>query len=142
MARPGDALFRDGKPVPVAEVRAMVDDDSTATRIDGPQPRSSGWQKARDRKIKGKRFRPSHLQWMKCVACFKPLWDLALQLEAIIEATAHGRAGRRREYKVIDALLFEIHGLELRHLPASERQLRRRGLLAHIHASSRSRLPG
>ena len=45
---------------------------------------------------------------MKCVACFKPLWDLALQLEAIIEATAHGRAGRRREYKVIDALLFEI----------------------------------
>ena len=108
MARPSDALFSDGNPVPVAEVKAMVDDATTATRIDGPQPRSSGWQKARDRKIKGQRFRPSHLQWMKCVACFKPLWDLALQLEAIIEATAHGRAGRRREYKVIDALLFEI----------------------------------
>ena len=108
MARPGDVLFFDGKPVSVAEVKAMVDDDSTEKRTDGPQTKSSGWQKASDRKVKGKRFRPSHLQWMKCVACFKPLWDLALQLEAIIEATERGRAGRKREYKVIDALIFEV----------------------------------
>ena len=108
MARPGDVLFRDGRPVPVRDVKAVVDDDSTEDRIDGPQPKSSGWQKASDRKIQGKHFRPSVLQWMKCVACFRPLWALALQLEAIIEATERGRAGRRRQYKVIDVLLFEI----------------------------------
>ena len=108
MSRPGDELFADGLPVPVAKVEAMVGDDSTATRIDGPQPGSPGWKKASNRKIKGKRFRPSALQSMECIACFKPLWDLALQLEAIIEATEHGRAGRKREYKMIDALIFEI----------------------------------
>ena len=108
MARPSDGLFSDAKPVAVAEVKAMVDDDSTTDRIDGPQSKSSGWQKASDRKIKGKRFRPSHLQWMECIACFRPLWDLALQLEAVLEATVRGRAGRRREYKVIDVFIFEI----------------------------------
>ena len=108
MARPGDLLFRDLKPVSVRAVESIVDDDSIEDRVDGPQSKKSGWKKASDRKVKGKRFRTSHLQWMECIACFRPLWDLALQLEAILEATVRGRAGRRRQYKVIDVLLFEI----------------------------------
>ncbi len=50
---------------------------------------------------------------MECVACFKPLWDLALQLESIIEATERGRCGRKRAYKVIDVLLFEVIAWEV-----------------------------
>ena len=51
---------------------------------------------------------------MTIVACFEPLWTLAAQLEAIIDASSTRRARREREYSVFEALLFEVLAWTLR----------------------------
>ena len=46
------------------------------------------------------------------MACFKPLWELAWQLESIMAATERANnptnVGRNREYSAFDGLLFEV----------------------------------
>jgi hypothetical protein len=114
-------LFKKLEPVAVAEVKAIVGDDSQAERLDGPKSdkgkrkrrKRTGSRttprKAKPKKVKGTKFRPSDQQWLEAIACFKPLWDLALQLEAIIETPARGRRrGRNREYTPFEAIFFEV----------------------------------
>ena len=125
MASSRPRLFEGLDPVPVAEVHSIVGDDSTTKRKDGPkakrarrarpdnktaQPKTP--RKASPKKVKGRRFRPSEMQVLQAVACFKPLWELAWQLESVMVATerVHNptNVGRNREYSAFDGLLFEV----------------------------------
>ena len=135
MASERPVLFEGLEPVAVAVVKARVGDDSTAERIDGPKPdgrsskkrpgrpRGGGGgrvtakkpaKKAKDKSsngggVKGKKYRPSDVQWLATVACFRPLWELALSYDALIDAPSdRRRPGWPRTYGTFDVLLFEV----------------------------------
>ena len=117
-------LFEGLQPVAVEEVASRVGDDSVAERLDGPKPKSAKRKtrrkkskgdrttpkKAAPKKVKGKKFRPSDPQWLKLVACLKPLWDLGLQFEALIAPPPGRRLSgeANRKYRTPDVLLFEV----------------------------------
>ena len=118
-------LFKDYESVPVTVIDAVVDDDSTVERLDGPKPkgRSSkkGARKGRRRtgprvtpkkapkKVKGTKYRPSDLKWLEAIACFKPIWEIALQFDALIDVPLdRTQPGTERSYKTFDVLLFEV----------------------------------
>ncbi len=122
-------LFEDLEPVPVTEVDSVVGDDSTERRKDGPKAAGGAKQhrrrrrsrkskrqttprKASPKKVKGRRFRPSEMQELQAVACFKPLWEQAWLLESEMVATERENnptnVGRNREYSAFDGLLFEV----------------------------------
>ena len=120
-------LFQDMQPMAVDEVAAIVGDESTAERLDGPQPKSAKRKgrrrkkgergrttpkKAAPKKVKGEKFRPSDRQWLQLVACFKPLLQLGLQFEELIDPPSCRlrRGGRPRKYRTPDVLLFEVAG--------------------------------
>ena len=120
-------LFEGLAPVSVAEVNSIVGDDSTEQRKDGPaagrakqhrrrrRTKKTGDRtpprKASPKKVKGRRFRPSEMQELQAVACFKPLWEQAWLLESVMVATERAsnptNVGRNREYSAFDGLLFE-----------------------------------
>lgn len=118
-------LFEGLKPEPVVDVAAAVGDNSTATRRDGPKRgRISRSGRSRNKRVQGSRAALSDMQWLELVACFGPLWELALQLESLIDAsTAPRRAGRSRKYKVFDMLLFEVLTWTLRSYERVEQNL-------------------
>ena len=117
-------LFGDYKPVPVTNIDDVAGDDSTAERKDGPRPASGRRRSRRSAKgrttpkksspksVEGDKIDPSDLQWMEAVACFRPLWELALQVQAIMDATDRAtrksEAGREREYGAFDAMFVEV----------------------------------
>lgn len=121
---PRRVLFGDYKPVPVADIDDAVGDDSTAERKDGPKPapgkrrrrkdghRRTAPRKPSPKKVRGDKIDPSDLQWMEAVACLRPLWDLALQVQAIMEATdtatRKSEAGRRRGYNAFEAMFIDV----------------------------------
>ena len=121
---PRRVLFGDHKPVPVAEIDDVVGDDSTTERKDGPKPASGKRRRRKDghgrtaprksspKKVEGDKIDPSDLQWMEAVACLRPMWELALQMQAIMEATdtatRKSEAGRRRGYGAFDAMFIDV----------------------------------
>ena len=116
-------LFEGLQPVAVEDVAAVIGDDSTAERLDGPKPpkrrasrrrKRSGSRttpkKATPKRVKGQKFRPSDRQWLQLVACFRPLLELGLRFEELIDPPSRRvrRGGRPREYRAVDVLLFEV----------------------------------
>ncbi len=121
---PRRVLFGDYEPVPVAKIDDVAGDDSTAERKDGPKPASgkrrrrknahgrTAPKKSSPKKVEGDKIDPSDLQWMEAVACLRPLWELALQMQAIMEATdtatRKNEAGRRRGYGAFEAMFIDV----------------------------------
>ncbi len=122
-------LFEGLQPVAVEDLAAVVDDDSTAERLDGPNPsnkrrrrrprrgrKGDGGRatpkKAAPKRVLGEKFRPSDRQWLQLVACFRPLLMLGLQFEELIDPPSRRRlrGGRPRKYSTLDVLLFEVAG--------------------------------
>ncbi len=104
-----DTLFKDYEAVLLEDIDIILDDRSTGTRLDGPSPKSntSGSNSTRD--TTGPRLSMSILELLELLASFGPLWQLCDQVEALIDAThIPRRAGRNREYRVIEALLFGV----------------------------------
>ena len=130
MASSRPRLFKDLDPVPVAEVHSIVGDDTTAKRKDGPKgstkrhsktkaghamrnksnSKAKGPSKAKGlKKVTGPKFRPSDMAWLKLVACFRPMWELALQFDALIEASKPLRApGAKRKYRTFEAMFLDV----------------------------------
>ena len=118
---PSGRIFEGLEPVPVAQIGDIFRDDSTAPhtgssrRRKGPgnakrgprghtQPRGP-----RLTKVSGARFRPSDLQWLKALVCFVPMWELALQYDALIDAARPPRQrGRKRSCRAFEALLLDV----------------------------------
>ena len=64
------------------------------------------------------------MQWLEVVACLGPLWELAFQLQSLMETTTDTRrAGRPREAQVFDMLLFEVLAWALRSYEAVQKNL-------------------
>lgn len=98
MAGRPTTLFLDGKPMKVADVRKLVLDKERETK-----------KKKRYRKVKSRPLRRSYMQILEFAACMRPLLQAAAFLQGLIDAPRQaGHAGRPCEYKVIDAILFEL----------------------------------
>ena len=55
------------------------------------------------------KFRTSDPQWLKLVACFRPLWELALQFDALIEASKPLRCpGAKRKCRTFDVIFLDV----------------------------------
>lgn len=121
MANSRPRLFEDLEPVPVAQIGDVFRDDSTTPRKGssrrhkgpaktrtGPQSRAQP-RKPRLTKVSGPRYRPSDLQWLKALVCFVPMWELALQYDALIDAARPPRQrGRKRSCRTFEALLLDV----------------------------------
>ena len=60
-------------------------------------------------KVTGPKFRPSDMAWLKLVACFRPMWELSLQFDALIEASKPLRApGAKRKYRTFEAMFLDV----------------------------------
>ena len=121
-------LFEGLQPVAVEDLAAVVGDDSTAERLDGPKSSkktaggpdaaagvmAGGPRRRRPspKRVLGQKFRPSDRQWLQLVACFRPLLMLGLQFEELIDPPSRRmrRGGRPRKYSTLDVLLFEVAG--------------------------------
>ncbi len=101
------ALFGDGRPVRVADLDAVVGDDAVARRVDGPGTCAASGRSGGLRLVTGSRFGPSDWEWLELLVCFEPLWELSLQYDAILDASAAKRSGRRREYTTFEAVLLD-----------------------------------
>ena len=70
------------------------------------------------KKVKGERFRCSDLEWLRMVVCFRPMWELALQFDALIEGPVPVRKrGNKRKCRTFEAILLDVvawryHGYE------------------------------
>ena len=106
-------------------VRQLRAEWGTAKRKDGPKGSTkrrsktkaghatrnkTGTSKAKGlKKVKGPKFRPSDMAWLKLVACFRPMWELSLQFDALIEASKPLRApGAKRKYRTFEAMFLDV----------------------------------
>ena len=124
MASSRPCLFANLDPVSVAEVNSKVGDNSTAKRGARRKHRKGNKAPAAPTgsssddtnnntysltKVQGPKFRPSDLQWLKLVVCCLPLWELALQFDALIEASKPLRSpGAKRKYRSFEAILLDV----------------------------------
>ena len=122
MASTRRPLFEDLEPVPVAEISSIFRGKSPSSRSKGSAGRRKGHGKAQRSsqgraqpgkpqlvKVSGPRFRPSDLQWLKALVCFVPMWELALQYDALIDAARPLRQrGRKRSCRTFEALLLDV----------------------------------
>lgn len=115
MASSRRPLFEDLEPVPVSEISSIFQSTSPSSRRKGPRKaqRSSGGRaqprKPRLAKVSGPRFRPSDLQWLRALVCFVPMWELALQYDALIDAARPPwQRGRKRSCRAFEALLLDV----------------------------------
>ena len=117
-------LFDNLDPASFGAVAADVADSSAAPRRDGPKPPGASRSgMSRRKKIKGKRSGLSDLQFLELMVCFKPLWDLAVQLDALT-APPPRTSGRKRVWRAFDMLLFEVLAWSLGSYEAVERNLK------------------
>ena len=59
-------------------------------------------------KTKGKKFRCTDLEWLKLVACFRPLWESSLIMDALIDHGMPLRSrGRERECRTFESWLLD-----------------------------------
>lgn len=122
MASSRRPLFENLEPVPVAELNATFQGKRSSSRSKrsarrrkgpGKVQRSSGGRvqprKSRLVTVSGPRFRPSDPQWLKTLVCFVPMWELALQYDALIDAAQPPRQrGRKRNCRTFEALLLDV----------------------------------
>ena len=139
-ARPA-ALFADGQPVPVAGLDAAVGDDGVPERVDGPCEGPRPGRRGSLRVVNGSRARFSDLQWLEMLVRFEPLWDLALEFDAILDAAAANRAGRRREYTTFAVVLFEVAAWTFGSYQRTEANLSDRRLWAALRAAAEAAYP-
>lgn len=122
MASSRPRLFENLEPVPVAELNSIFRGKRPSSRSkgsagrrksSGKSPRGTQGQ-ARSSKprlvtVSGPRFRPSDPQWLKALVCFVPMWELALQYDALIDAARPPRQrGRKRSCRTFEALLLDV----------------------------------
>ena len=115
-------LFKDLEPVAVADVGAVFRGGKSNKQRERPNRRRKGTGKAqrysqgrpqpkepRLTMVSGPKFRPSDLQWLKALVCFRSMWELALQYDALIDAARPPRQrGRKRKCRAFEALLLDV----------------------------------
>ena len=55
----------------------------------------------------------THQQWLEAIACFKPLWDVARQVDSLLAAQASDQHGRAPKHSAFETLLFEVAAWQL-----------------------------
>lgn len=138
MASTRRPLFKDLEPVAVADVSAVFRGGKSNKRRKRPNRRRKGPDRAQrysqgraqPRKprltmVSGTRFRPSDLQWLKALVCFRPMWELVLQYDSLIDAARLLRQrGRKRKCRTFGGVAAGCLRVALRNLRAGSRQSR------------------
>ena len=90
--------FTDGAPV-------LASDIGTAQKVKTEIPGAASGSKS-VRLVRGEPLSWSKLEQLKVVACYRPLWELAFELELLCPADS-GRS-RKRDHSVFDWLLLHV----------------------------------
>ena len=103
-------LFRDWEPVPV-DGRDSADRDESPPEDQGNVTSITDRVKSRGRKTTGTTPEASDQEMLEVVVCFKPLWEMAFEIEeAMSGQPGRSRVGRPREYHAFCGLLVECAG--------------------------------
>ena len=71
------------------------------------------WSDGQRRKAATTMRKLTDLQWLEAIACSKPLWDVARQVDSLLAAQASSQHGRAPKHSAFETLLFEVAAWQL-----------------------------